>query len=229
MILRAAVGSPYGVSVVVGTGTITLGMSNHASHRAAGWGPAFRDPGCGYDIGQRGLAAAAASVDGRGPRSALEEAIAVACRVDSMLQAMQWAYKEPHSWSRIASLAPAVIQCARGGDGPACDLLQECAVELVKSVKAVWSRVAEHDCSALPLALSGGLLDDENNAAYRTMVIEELQRELPVQDILMCASRPLQAWRVLTTKSKQVFWVFDDLYILTSWCDHTTLMLKSPD
>lgn len=185
------------MSVVVGTGTITLGMSDHASHRAAGWGPAFRDPGCGFDIGQRGLAAAAASVDGRGPRSALEEAIPVSCHVDNMLEAMRWAYKEPHSWSRVAGLAPSVIQCAKAGDSPARDLLQECAVELAKSVKAVWSKVAQHDCTTLPLALSGGLLDDEKNSNYRTMVIDELQRELPVHDILMCASTPLHdVWKV---------------------------------
>lgn len=157
-------------------------------------GPVFRDGGCGYDIGQRGLAAAAASVDGRGPHSSLEQALPRACLVESMLEAMQWAYKEPYSWSRIARLAPAVIQCATGGDEVATELLQEGAVELVKSVKAVWTRVSHEGAKPLPLALSGGLLHDEKNAVYCDMVTQELQRVLPALDILWCGSLTLCAW-----------------------------------
>jgi N-acetylglucosamine kinase-like BadF-type ATPase len=167
---------------------ITLGCSDRGSHRAAGWGPEFRDAGCGHDIGQRGLAAAAASIDGRGPRSTLEVALPRACGVDSMLLAMQWAYKEPRSWSRIASLAPAVIQCAVDGDAVAHQLLQDCSAELVKSVTAVWSRVAVADSQPLPLALSGGLLHDDKNAIYRDMVTQQLQLVLPAHDVLWYVS-----------------------------------------
>lgn len=185
--MKLVAGSPYGISVVVGTGTIALGFGDHASHRAAGWGPAFRDGGCGYDIGQRGLAAAAASADGRGPRTALQEALPRACQVEDMLEVMRWAYKEPQSWSRIASLAPAVIQCATVGDEASCALLHECSVEVVKAVKAVWSRVAGPSCALLPLVLSGGLLNDKKNAMYCDMVTQELRQALPGHDVLWCA------------------------------------------
>ena len=181
-------GSPHGISAVVGTGAITLGLSDHTSHRAAGWGPAFRDGGCGYDIGQRGLAAAAESTDGRGPRSALQEDLPRACRVDSMLEVMRWAYTQPQSWFRIASIAPAVIQCAAAGDGVACGVLRDGAAEVVKSVKAVWTRVADTSSSPLPLVLSGGLLNDEKNVMYCDMVTQQLQQALPAHDILWCAS-----------------------------------------
>ena len=62
-------------------GVIAYGIDRAGNHvRASGWGPAFLDGGCGYDIGQRALAAVARAADGRGPTTALTAALYEACR-----------------------------------------------------------------------------------------------------------------------------------------------------
>ena len=67
-------------------------------------------------------------------------------------------------------------------------MLRDGAAEVVKSVKAVWTRVADTSSSPLPLVLSGGLLNDEKNVMYCDMVTQQLQQALPAHDILWCAS-----------------------------------------
>ncbi len=61
-------------------GVIAYGIDHAGNHvRASGWGPAFLDGGCGYDIGQRALAAVARAADGRGPATDLTAALYEAC------------------------------------------------------------------------------------------------------------------------------------------------------
>ncbi len=63
-------------------GVIAYGIDSAGNHvRASGWGPAFLDGGCGYDIGQRALAAVAKAADGRGPATSLTAALFEACKV----------------------------------------------------------------------------------------------------------------------------------------------------
>ena len=63
-------------------GVIAYGIDHAGNHvRASGWGPAFLDGGCGYDIGQRALAAVARASDGRGPATTLTAVLFEACNV----------------------------------------------------------------------------------------------------------------------------------------------------
>lgn len=57
-------------------------------------------------------------------------ALAVSCR---------WAYAEA-GWSRIASLAPAVLQCAEEGDSIAFKIVTSAAHEALEAVIAVATR-----------------------------------------------------------------------------------------
>ena len=61
-------------------GVIAYGIDRVGHHvRASGWGPAFLDGGCGYDLGQKALAAVARAADGRGPATGLTAALFAAC------------------------------------------------------------------------------------------------------------------------------------------------------
>ena len=60
----------------------------------------------------------------------MHTALAVPCR---------WAYAEA-GWSRIASLAPAVLQCAEEGDSIAFKIVTSAAHEALEAVIAVATR-----------------------------------------------------------------------------------------
>jgi N-acetylglucosamine kinase-like BadF-type ATPase len=61
-----------GTILIAGTGAIAFSiLPDGTSRRVDGWGPRLGDDGGAYDVGRSGLHAAFASIDGRGPASAL--------------------------------------------------------------------------------------------------------------------------------------------------------------
>ncbi|KAK9823451.1 hypothetical protein WJX72_002863 [[Myrmecia] bisecta] len=169
-----------GCVLVAGTGTIAFVVREDGTRvRASGWGPAFLDGGSGYDVGQRALAAIARAVDGRGPQTDLVELICNFCGVPLSEDLIGWAYAEP-GWSRIASLAPVVVQCATEGDTVAQGVLQAAIAELVAAVVSLEGR-CKFD-GPFDLVLSGGLLTE--GFAYSDMCEAALRKQLPHANII---------------------------------------------
>ncbi|CAK0779442.1 hypothetical protein CVIRNUC_004775 [Coccomyxa viridis] len=175
--LACGTGGPlHGCVLVVGTGIIALGIGRSGNHvRASGWGPAFLDMGSGYDIGQRALAAVARAVDGRGERTDLVEATCRHCGVRDPQDLLQWAYAEA-GWSRIASLAPAVLQCAEEGDSIAFKIVTSAAHEALEAVIAVATRT-KLKSQRFKLVLSGGLLS--RDSPFLDIILEGVKLRLP--------------------------------------------------
>eukprot|EP00884_Botryococcus_braunii_P022844 jgi/Botrbrau1/9243/Bobra.180_1s0005.2 len=174
-------GRPEGCVLIAGTGTIAYGVGKNGKHaRAGGWGPLFLDGGSGYDIGQRGLAAAAKAYDGRGPETSLLGELCKHCGVEPWEGLLEWAYKD-RTWARVAELAVVVIRCAEAGDTVAWDIVSAAAAEAVRSVAAVASRCSfTHD---FDLVLAGGLL--LGDSGYADIVREHLRLSLPHARILV--------------------------------------------
>ena len=150
--------------MIAGTGTIATAMKGARRARAAGWGAAFGDGGCGYDIGYRAMCIAARKIDGRirsdvdDRRRGLVREVMKAVGVSTGDELLSWAYRDTAAqtntgddrnrendgaektmtgrWDRIASLAPAVMAAAADGDDDAKRILSESAMELAGSVEA---------------------------------------------------------------------------------------------
>lgn len=191
-------GPPYGVCVIAGTGSICIGLSGNAFHRASGWGSIIGDGGGGFDIGRKALAAIAASVDERQPPTALAGALACASGASSMAELLRWVHRDT-SWAHIASLAPAVLLCAASGDMVAKSILEQAASDLVESVSAVAGKIEQDSNNGLPpIILSGGLLMHRGHSIYQRLVEEKLSNKLPQHKILRyfanrarpCQTRP---------------------------------------
>ncbi|BDA43974.1 probable N-acetyl-D-glucosamine kinase at N-terminal half [Coccomyxa sp. Obi] len=180
--LACGTGGPSrGCVLVIGTGTIALGIGPDGEHvRASGWGPAFLDGGSGYDIGQRALAAVARAADGRGPQTELVAAACRHCGVEQAEDLLGWAYAEP-GWARIAALAPAVLQCAEEGDSIAFRIVTGAANEAVRAAVTVAerSRLKGH---RFKLVLSGGLLSEDS--PFLDIVREGLKLALPSAEVV---------------------------------------------
>lgn len=70
-----ALGLDPGVVVAAGTGVVTLGVGVETMARVDGWGFIMGDAGSGYWIGRQALTAVMRAHDGRGPATALTEAV----------------------------------------------------------------------------------------------------------------------------------------------------------
>lgn len=154
-----AAGTPdgWGVALVVGTGSIAIGVDREGrSITRGGWGHWYGDKGSGYDLGCRALAAVSEAQDGMGPETLLTEQMLEHFQLENPRLIIQKLYYAGNVRSRIAQSAPVVLDAATAGDIVAIRIVEGCVGELVRLVTAVTCDLEFSD--AYPLALAGGVI-----------------------------------------------------------------------
>jgi N-acetylglucosamine kinase-like BadF-type ATPase len=189
----------YGICLVAGTGSIAVGRDAHGhTARAGGWGHVMGDEGSGYDLGRRALQAVAKAADGRGPRTALQDAVLRAWALHVPEELMGRVY--PQEDTRVvAGLAPIVFQVAADGDEVARLLIEEAASELPAIVLAVARKLAFE--GPLPLALTGGLLCRQ--LAFQARVVDLLREQIEVGELVPVSDPALAAATSLARETLQ--------------------------
>lgn len=165
-----------GILLVVGTGSIAYGRSPAGEIvRCGGWGPTFGDEGSGGWIGRKALGIVAASSDGREPPTALLFPVLAATECEDVQDLIPWA--SGADARKFASLVPAVFSTAAGGDPRANALLTLAAEELVLHVRALARQLFTDERAAVPVALSGGLMD--RGSPLRKRLEQRLKSAVP--------------------------------------------------
>lgn len=158
--LASAPGAPGdGLVLIAGTGAVAARVSGGRRVAVAdGHGWLLGDDGSGFWLGRQAVRAALAALDGRGPATALLDAVLAhyglppdgAAAQDAAEGVVVAAHTRPPV--ELALLSPAVVTAAGEGDAVARALLADAAELLARAVRALRPRPAE------PLVLSGGLL-----------------------------------------------------------------------
>ncbi len=159
MALALAAGTPagWGVAVIAGTGSSIVGRSpDGRTSRAGGWGWALGDEGSGFAIGLGALRAIARGADGRGPETALRDAVLSQWSLADPSRLVAAVYRTPFPRAEIAALAAVVERVASDGDAVARALLTEAGRELALGVAMVVRGLSLP--APVPLALAGGVL-----------------------------------------------------------------------
>jgi glucosamine kinase len=165
-----------GIILLAGTGSIAYGRGIDGSLvRTGGWGPVFGDEGSGFWIGKRALGIVAAASDGREPATALTGSILTAAQVDTVEALVPWAIAA--STTTIAGLASVVMAAAAAGDARANALVSLAAEELIVHVRTLAKRLFGDERAAIPVALSGGLL--QKGSLLRKKVEQRLRSAIP--------------------------------------------------
>jgi N-acetylglucosamine kinase-like BadF-type ATPase len=126
-----------GVVALAGTGSCVLGIgTNEARVKVGGWGPIYGDEGSAYRIGETSLRAAARAYDGRGPETALVQALTNALRVDEFPETVSRVYVEAMEPRDIAALSLVAYEVAEAGDDVARGIFLQAGDELAESVSA---------------------------------------------------------------------------------------------
>mgnify|MGYP000846872595 FL=1 len=158
-VIAIAAGSPnrVGIVLIAGTGSIAYGIDSHGrTARAGGLGPTLADEGSGGWIGHRAVLAAIRAHEGRGPSTALREAVFEDLHVRDLSEFPALAYGGGLTRERFAALAPLVARLAQAGDAEAAGILETGARELAAAARSVAGRLT-FGPSGFPLILSGGL------------------------------------------------------------------------
>jgi N-acetylglucosamine kinase-like BadF-type ATPase len=184
--LLLAGGTPHncGLAVVAGTGSITVGRSADGRiARAGGWGYLLGDEGSGYRITLAALQAIVQAADGRGPGTALTEAVLQRLQIDAPRSLVQTIYGGAWDRAALAGLAPLVFAAADAGDAVATRIVGEAAEQLAGAAAAVARQLGLQ--GPTPLALAGGCL--LASASYRRNLVKRLEaldiRGDPVQEV----------------------------------------------
>jgi N-acetylglucosamine kinase-like BadF-type ATPase len=173
-LLFGAYPDEVGIVLIAGTGSIALGQDRHGkTARAGGWGYLIGDEGSGYDLGRRGIRAAAKAADGRGLQTALLPALLAYWELEQPLQIIDRVYRERDK-AAIAECARLVFDAAKAYDPVATRLVQSGAAELATAVGAVEKALDFHG-SAVALVLSGSLLVEQDG--YRRMVLDRIEHQ----------------------------------------------------
>jgi N-acetylglucosamine kinase-like BadF-type ATPase len=145
-------GSPrrVGLALVCGTGSIAWGRNAAGeTARAGGWGWHVGDEGSGFWIGELAIRRVLRALDGRGPSTALSEAMLSHFSIGRPEEIVNAIYDTDYPRALVARFAVPVEQAARAGDAVAGRILVEAVEELVLAAESVIAR----------LALSGGAYD----------------------------------------------------------------------
>jgi N-acetylglucosamine kinase-like BadF-type ATPase len=194
--LVVAAGTPdgWGVALISGAGSVCLGRSPQGrTLRVGGWGHLLGDEGSGYRLALEALRLATQTVDGRADADALLRAIL-----------RHWSLSDPGALIRhvhapgmtpadIASLAPAVVSLAAGGDAAARALVEQSIKDLAHQADTAIRKLA---LTSPPLALAGTQLRGDMRralvAAIRSPIGQVAYVEDPCRGAVTLAKRLLK-------------------------------------
>jgi N-acetylglucosamine kinase-like BadF-type ATPase len=156
-VMRAGAPRGWGVAVVCGAGFNCAAVGPDGREvRFPALGPISGDWGGGREIGLEALGACARARDGRGPRTALEHAVAAHYGLRTSRQVMEALHYGRLDEARILELAPVVLAAADRGDGVARAITERQADEVAAMVCAALRRLRLTGSDA-DVVLGGGV------------------------------------------------------------------------
>lgn len=154
-----------GIIVVVGTGSVVVGVSGGSFFRAGGWGHVFNDEGGAYSVSIEALRAAFQSYDGRGSRTSLEEEAKSFFKARSMEELARRVHEMRKE--RIALFAKIVKAEAEKGDMVARCIIEDAAKSLSRGVLAVARKMKLTRGDELNIYLVGGMFNHHSDILAR--------------------------------------------------------------
>ena len=182
-------GNP-GALIAAGSGAVAFAVGeNGRSARADGLGHWLGDTGSGYDIGRRGLRAALAALDERGPETRLTEQFRVLAG-STQKEWIGWIAGLDASISyaheQFRSFAPFVFEAAASGDAIARSILHEAGAALAGTAASVLRKVGL--LTEPQVATAGSVLQQPSN--LRQAFLAALEADLPGCQVVPARSDP---------------------------------------
>jgi len=189
-VLRAGTQARDAVAVVCGTGINCVGRNAAGQvSRFAALGEVTGDWGGGHHLGQQALWHATRADDGRGPRTALQEAIAAHFgRPDALSVGIAVHFHEIAD-DRLNELAPVVFAVAAGGDPVAGSLVDRMASEIAALATVSMRRLDLLD-RPVDLVLGGGVARGRDQRLF-TELARQMHEVNPLTSIVVVDAAPV--------------------------------------
>ncbi|WP_152397524.1 N-acetylglucosamine kinase [Paenibacillus guangzhouensis] len=169
--LTGAHGSPYGIILIAGTGSICYGKNESGQVcRTGGYGHLIDDEGSGYSIGRELLSAVVRASDGRSSETMITEMVYAQLRVSTVAEVIGFVYDAGTHKKDIAALAPILTKACLLGDQAALGIAHRSAAALFELVVPVVEKLSWQDGA---LAMAGSVL--LKNRFVQTALVDLLQ------------------------------------------------------
>ena len=190
-VLRAGTDRGWGVAVVCGAGMNCIGVDPRGrTVRFPALGALSGDFAAGGEwAGLRALGAALRARDGRGPRTALEEAIPAHFGMARPETVMNAIHRGRLSRDRLVELPPTVFQEAMSGDAVARTLLDQVAEEVVAMATAAIRRL-RLAATDVDVVLGGGMFRSGDDA-FAARVVRGIHRVAPRANVRELTGPPV--------------------------------------
>ena len=188
-LLRAGTDRGWGIAVVCGTGINCLGRAPDGREaRFLSFGPVSGDWGGGRDVGLAALAAAVRAADGRGPTTALEQAVPEHFGCGDPLEVARAFHLEEVPMTRVGELAPVVLAVC-DEDPVAADIVRRLADEVTAFATAALRRLelTRED----PDVVLGGRVLRALSPPFLEAIARGVERVAPNARVGVSASEPI--------------------------------------
>jgi len=192
----------WGVSMVAGTGASCLALHERGQGASCGgFGPQFGDEGSGYWIGREAIAAAMREKDGRGPKTALTQALCAFYEIGHIMEIYKYRGPGGHvAAPKVAACVPVVFDAARAGDPVARAVCRRAGHALGHIIAATVKR-AGITRRPVPVVCTGGVFNGGG------LILTPLKRVLRRSGIefhpLPVVTEPAEAIFKVISKHKQ--------------------------
>ena len=198
-VLRAGTEQGWGVAVVCGAGINCVGVAPGGRHtRFPALGAITGDWGGGFDVGLTALSKAARSLDGRGPKTTLEQAVPAHFGFATPYELAEAIHRKEIAERRMLELAPIVFAEAEG-DHEAAEIVDRLAAEIVALAGTALARLGL-ETTAVEVLLGGGLLRDEDSRVVES-IREGLRERAPAVSVRVTGTPPIVGATLLALDS----------------------------
>ena len=158
-----------GIVVIAGTGSVVCAKTPEGETvTVGGWGRSLGDDGSGFFLGMEAAKAVTRALDGVQVAGRMVEALKERYSWASREQLIQSVYRDR---LELSTLAPFVLDAARGGDTASLEILRRGAAALAEQVLVAARSITT---PSIPLATIGGLID--HPTVYRDILIDEMRK-----------------------------------------------------
>jgi N-acetylglucosamine kinase-like BadF-type ATPase len=183
-VLRAGLddlGPHWGVGVTCGAGINCVGVApDGRTSRFLSFGSLSGDWGGGHTLGTEAVFLAIRAEDGRGPQTALREAVTAHLGTASMWDAAVGLHTGQIGWDALLGLAPVLLEVAAAGDALALDVVRRLAAEVCAMAFSAMRRLGLGD-QPVPVVLGGGVLT-ARDPLLTAEITKRLADEVPLAE-----------------------------------------------
>lgn len=170
--VSASLGGENGITVIMGTGSVTFAQVNGKTHRIGGYGYLLGDAGSGFSLGRRAILSALCFEDGSGEMTSLYDMVKEKCGTKRVLDSLGEFYRGGKR--TIAQYAPLVLNAYVDGDMAARKILFSELEEVAQTIRGA-AKLLPRGKMPIRVELCGGLCtkDDIVMDALREILAKE--------------------------------------------------------